>query len=327
MDANKTALGIVAGILAGALWGLVFLAPELTRSFTPAQLSAGRYVAYGFVAAVLVARSWHSLIADLTWQEWRGLMWLSLTGNIIYYVLLAQAVQLGGVAMASIVIGLLPVVVTVVGSRDTGAVSLRRLIPSLALSTAGLICISWQTLSVQGNSSLTGLLCAIGALVSWTIYAVGNSRWLGKLRTVTSHEWNLLTGLVTGIEALLLAVPVFYTGISMHHSGEWIYFAAVVTGIAIFCSIIGNSFWNYASRVLPLTLMGQMIVFETLFAAFYGFLWEQRWPTGAEGTAMALLVAGVAACALAHHPKSAARSDVYEKKTSSYQEPVMRHET
>lgn len=327
MDANKTSLGIAAGILAGALWGLVFLAPELTRGFTPAQLSSGRYIAYGFVAAVLVARSWRRLITGLSWQEWRGLVWLSLTGNIIYYVLLAHAVQLGGVAMASIVIGLLPIVVTVVGSRDTGAVPLRRLIPSLTLSTAGLICISWQTLSAQRNSSLTGLLCAIGALVSWTIYAVGNSRWLGKLRTVTSHEWNLLTGLVTGIEALLLAVPAFYTNISTHHSGDWMYFAAVVTGIAIFCSIIGNGFWNYASRVLPLTLMGQMIVFETLFAAFYGFLWEQRWPTGAESAAMALLVAGVAACALVHRPKTASQPDVCEIKTSPYREPVMQHET
>lgn len=302
MDANKTSLGIGAGILAGALWGLVFLAPELTRGFTPAQLAAGRYIAYGVVAAVLVGRSWRRLIAGLSWREWRGLAWLGLTGNIVYYVLLAQAVQRGGVAMASIVIGLLPIVVTLVGSRDTGALPLRRLIPSLALSTAGIMCISWQTLSVHRSGAVGGLLCATGALVSWTIYAVGNSRWLARLRTVSPHEWNLLTGLVTGVEALLLAVPAFYTGMSTHHAGEWIYFAAVVTGIAIFCSIVGNGLWNYASRVLPLTLMGQMIVFETLFAAFYGFLWEQRWPTVAETAAMTLLVAGVGACALVHRP-------------------------
>jgi drug/metabolite transporter (DMT)-like permease len=307
VDANKTSLGIAAGILAGALWGLVFLAPELTQGFTPAQLSAGRYLSYGCIAAVLVTRSWRRVLAGLGWREWRALAWLSLTGNIIYYVLLAQAVQLGGVAMASIVIGLLPVVVTLVGSRDTGAVPLRRLVPSLVLSAAGLVCISWQALLAQEASSLTGLLCATGALASWTIYAVGNSRWLGKLQTVSAHEWSLLTGLVTGVEALLLAVPAFYTGTSAHHAGEWLYFAAIVTGIAVLCSIIGNGCWNYASRVLPLTLMGQMIVFETLFAALYGFFWEQRWPTGAESAAMALLVAGVAACALAHRPATPAR--------------------
>jgi hypothetical protein len=58
--------------------------------------------------------------------------------------------------------------------------------------------------------------------------------------------------------------------------------------------------WNHASRVLPLTLTGQMIVFETLFATLYGYLWEQRWPTVMEGTALALLVAGVLSCARAH---------------------------
>lgn len=324
MIADKTLLGIAAGILAGALWGLVFLAPELTPGFTPTQLSAGRYIAYGVAAVVLMAPSWGHLVVSLTWKEWRGLIWLSLTGNIIYYVFLAQAVQLGGVAMTSIVIGLLPVVVTLVGSRDTDAVPLRQLIPSLVLSTAGLICISWQTLSVQKDGSLTGLLCAIGALVSWTVYAVSNSRWLARLQTVTPHEWSLLTGLVTGALALLLAVPAFYTSAPTHNAENWMYFTAVVSGVAIFCSIIGNGFWNFASRVLPLTLMGQMIVFETVFAAFYGFLWEQRWPTAAESAAMALLVAGVASCAVVHRTKKASPPDASGVAESLHEMPATR---
>lgn len=293
-------LGIVAGIVAGAFWGLVFLAPELTRGFTPIQLSAGRYLAYGLIAAILVSRSWRRLCATLTWREWKALAWLSFAGNIIYYFFLAKAVQTGGIAMASIVIGLLPVMITLVGSRDAGAVPLRSLVPSIFLSTAGLCCISWQHLQ---SGSLAGLLYASGALASWTAYAVGNSRWLARLQSVTPHEWSMLTGLVTGAEALLLAVPALSSGAPQHSAAEWLYFAAVVTSVAILCSIIGNGFWNYASRALPLTLTGQLIVFETLFAALYGFLWEARWPTVVETLAMALLVAGVASCALAHGPR------------------------
>ena len=302
MVANKT-LGIAAGIMAGALWGLVFLAPELTPGFSALQLSAGRYLAYGVVALVLVAPSWRSLAARVSWREWKALIWLSLTGNIIYYVFLAEAVQEGGIAMTSIVIGLLPVVVTVVGSRDKHAVPLRQLVPSLGLSAAGLLCISWQSLSTPGHGSLVGLLCAIGALISWTVYAVGNSRWLAKLHTISSHEWSLLTGLVTGLQAILLAIPAFLFGAFTQSSSDWTYFAAVVMSVAILCSVIGNGFWNYASRALPLTLTGQMIVFETVFAALYGFLWEQRWPTIAEGAAMAFLLAGVVSCAAVHRPK------------------------
>jgi drug/metabolite transporter (DMT)-like permease len=300
--ANKT-LGISAGIMAGALWGLVFLAPELIPGFSPLQLSAGRYLAYGFVALLLVVPSWRSLVARVSWPEWKALIWLSLSGNIVYYVFVAEAVQEGGIAMTSIVIGLLPVLVTVIGSRDKHAVPLRRLIPSLSLSAAGLLCISWQSLSTSGHGSLIGLLCAIGALISWTVYAVGNSRWLAKLHNISSHEWNLLTGLVTGLQAIVLAIPAFFFGYPAQSSADWMHFTSVVMGVAILCSVVGNAMWNYASRALPLTLTGQMIVFETVFAALYGFLWEQRWPTIAEGTAMVLLVAGVVSCAAVHRPK------------------------
>ena len=43
--ARNTILGIGCGVGAGALWGLVFLAPELVREFSPLQLSAARYLA------------------------------------------------------------------------------------------------------------------------------------------------------------------------------------------------------------------------------------------------------------------------------------------
>ncbi|GAB3472088.1 DMT family transporter [Massilia terrae] len=295
-------LGVGAGVLAGAFWGLVFLTPELTRGFLPIQLSAGRYLAYGAIAAALLAPSWRRVIAILSWKEWRALCWLSFTGNIIYYVFLANAVRLGGVAMTSLVIGMLPVTVTLVGSRDHGAVPLARLLPSLVLSAAGLVCISWPALSSGPKASFVGLLCAIGSLVSWTTYAVGNSRWLDRLSHVTAHEWSLLTGVVTGAQALLLAVPAFLLTSIAHTSSEWLYFAGVMSAVALFCSVIGNALWNRASRLLPLTMSGQLIVFETLFALLYGFLWEARWPTALETLAMVLLVAGVLSCASAHRP-------------------------
>ncbi|MNY61240.1 hypothetical protein D3C86_1979010 [compost metagenome] len=54
------------------------------------------------------------------------------------------------------------------------------------------------------------------------------------------------------------------------------------------------------SRLLPLTLVGQMILFETIFALFYGLLWEQRLPTLAEMAALVCVVLGVLSCLAAH---------------------------
>ncbi|SFD22830.1 DMT family transporter [Massilia yuzhufengensis] len=299
MHTHTTRLGISAGIAAGAFWGLVFLAPKLTPGFSPLQLSAGRYLAYGLVAAVLVARSWRRLAALLTWREWRTLAWLSLSGNIVYYLCLAQAVQSGGVAMTSIVIGLLPLAVTLAGSREPGALPLRRLAPSMALGAAGLACIGWDAWRSPAGS-LAGLLCAVGALASWTIYAVANRRWLARLDGVSANEWSLLVGVMTGAQALLLAVPAFDAAGPVHSGAEWLEFVLLVTAVAVFCSVLGNALWNHASRALPMALMGQMIVFETIFASLYGFLWERRWPGSLEAAALVLLVAGVVSCASAH---------------------------
>jgi drug/metabolite transporter (DMT)-like permease len=81
--------------------------------------------------------------------------------------------------------------------------------------------------------------------------------------------------------------------------------------MALFCSVLGNGLWNIASRALPLALTGQMIVFETIFASLYGYLWEDRWPTPLEGLALTLLVAGVVMCARAHRGEArAAAPDV-----------------
>jgi drug/metabolite transporter (DMT)-like permease len=177
---------------------------------------------------------------------------------------------------------------------------LRRLVPSLLLGGAGLACISWDALRSLDGGSILGLLCAIGALLSWTIYAVVNRRWLARLDGISAHDWSLLVGVMTGAQALLLALPAFTGGGPSHSGAEWLQFMGVVTAVAIFCSVVGNALWNFASRALPMALMGQMIVFETVFASLYGFLWEGRWPNGLEAAALVLLVAGVVSCTAAH---------------------------
>lgn len=296
--------GIACGIGAGALWGLVFLAPELVRNFTPLQLAVGRFLAYGLFAGALLLPRWRRLAAQLGRQDWWALCWLSLWGNTAYYVLLANAVQRGGIAMTSLVIGFLPMVVTVIGSREHHAVPLRRLAPSLLCGLAGVACIGWQSLGGEAPvGGLVGLLCAIGALASWTGYAVRNSRHLARLPQVSVQDWNLATGVVTGAQALLLLPFALWLDDGTHSAAEWGRLAAVVVCVALGASIAGNALWHRMSRLLPLTMVGQMILFETLFALLYGFLWEQRLPTGLEWLAMACVVASVLCCVQAHRPR------------------------
>ena len=95
---NQTAWGLFNGVLAGALWGMVFLAPALTTAFSALQLAVGRYLLYGAVACALLLPLWPALRAQVDRRAWLALAGLSLLGNLVYFVFLAMAV-LGGLWM------------------------------------------------------------------------------------------------------------------------------------------------------------------------------------------------------------------------------------
>lgn len=296
--------GVAFGVAAGALWGMVFLAPAMTPNFTAMQVSAGRYLAYGLIALLLAAPRWRTLAAKLGRGDWIALARLGLLGNIVYYIFLANAVRLAGAAPASLIVGLLPVVITIIGSRERGAVRLRALAPSLALAVVGVGLIAASAIHQDGASDwrirALGLLCAFGALASWSVFAVGNARAMARLPSLSSNDWSLLLGIVSGVEALLLALPAFALTPAHHDSDAWLQFVAVSSGIAITASIIGNAFWNSASRRLPMTMTGQMVIFETLFALAYSFLWDWRLPHWTEILAIAALIGAVSWCARLH---------------------------
>lgn len=65
-------VGIANGIAAGALWGVVFLAPAVLSHFSAVQLSAGRYLVYGLIAVVLLAPAGASCASASAWPNGAG---------------------------------------------------------------------------------------------------------------------------------------------------------------------------------------------------------------------------------------------------------------
>ncbi|WP_291839333.1 DMT family transporter [Brevundimonas sp.] len=312
MSASRDRLiGVACGLGAGAMWGLVFLAPKVAPDASPMLMSAGRYLAYGIIAALLLAPRWKRVAALLDARAWRALAWLSLAGNIVYYLFLVVSVHFAGVAASALIVGMVPVVVAVWGLRDPDAPPLRKVGPPILLAAFAVALIGWESLSRDAAagrdavSVLIGLGCGLAALLCWSAYAVGNSRWMARLPQVGAHDWSLLTGVVTGAFALLLAVPALL-GAGEATAEQWARLAAVSVGVAVLASIVGNAFWNQASRLLPLSMLGQMIVFETLFAFLYGYLWEARGPTVVEIVAMILMIVSVVWCLRAHRTSAVA---------------------
>ncbi|WP_244848517.1 DMT family transporter [Caballeronia sp. SL2Y3] len=315
--------GVVFGMLAGAIWGFIFLAPRMLPDFSPLMLSIGRYVMYGVVSLAAALPFARRLAAKLTRADVIALVKLALVGNLLYYMLLASAVQLVGVAPSSLIVGILPVTVTLAGRRDHGAVELKRLAAPLLLVLAGIACINLDVFSdvfthhgdARASSVLTrlaGLACAVGALASWTWYAVVNARYLQANRHFDGNEWSVLWGIVTGVLGAVLGAVVWMLPAGAVQASvpaaRWHLFWIVCFALATGGSWLGNMLWNAAAKRLPLTLSGQMIAFETLFALLYAFVYDARWPRAPELLAIVLLLAGVSWSVRQHTVEPAAAS-------------------
>ncbi|APA68237.1 DMT family transporter [Janthinobacterium sp. 1_2014MBL_MicDiv] len=300
--------GIVFGLLAGAFWGAVFIVPALLPDFSPFELMVGRYVCYGALAAGLMLPRLLPLLRRLRRGDWLAMLRQALAGNVVYYLLLAYGVKLAGVAATSLIIGLLPLSVTILGRKDHGALPLRRLAWPLLVVALGIACINLDVFShdvgvAAGGASLAhkllGVLCAACALACWTWYALDNARFLKRHAHFSSVEWSMLYGLASGVIALAAGA----VALALQQAGEaggqavpgrdWPVFWLVCLLLALGASVIGNYLWNMASRLVPVTLSGQLILSETLFALLYGFVYAQRMPRPLEWAAMLLLTAGV----------------------------------
>ncbi|WP_342114994.1 DMT family transporter [Pseudoduganella sp. OTU4001] len=298
--------GVVCGLLAGAMWGMVFIVPELLSAFTPLEMAVGRYTAYGAIAFVLMLPRLRNLVGRLERSDYFALVRHALAGNIVYYMFLALGVKLAGVAPTSLIIGVLPIAVTLMGRNDHGAVPLRQLAMPLLVTAAGITCINidvFQHAAAGGGSlvnTLVGVACATGALLCWSWYTLDNARYLKRNPHYSSAEWSALYGLSTGFISIIiggLAFAVFHadvTGAAGAASGrDWTMFWICNGLLALGASVIGNHLWNIASRRVPVTLSGQLILFETLFALLYGFIYKQQFPRPLEVAAIVLLIAGV----------------------------------
>ena len=104
--------GILFALAAGLMWGLVFVGPLLLPEY-PATLQAfGRYLAFGLIALPLGWFDRHKL-RQLTRADWVEALKLALVGNVVYYLLLASAIQRAGGPLPTMIIGTLPVVITI----------------------------------------------------------------------------------------------------------------------------------------------------------------------------------------------------------------------
>jgi drug/metabolite transporter (DMT)-like permease len=326
--------GTLFALLAGLMWGLVFVAPLLLPDYPAALQSFARYLAFGLIALPL---AWWDRVqlARLTRADWIEALKLSAVGNLLYYLFLAAAIQRAGGPLPTMIIGALPVVIAIVSNlRSSQAVRLRdgrlpwrRLAPSLLLIATGIACVNHVELArLQAQAAVgqtadaalglsryaLGALLAVGAVACWTWYPIRNADWLRAHADRSPRAWATAQGVAT-LPLAALGFALFWVwneagggagGAASMTQGRTAFempfgptpglFLGLMFSIGLFASWLGTLCWNEASQRLPPSLVGQLIVFETLAALGYAWALRGQWPDGFTLAGAALLVAGVA---------------------------------
>jgi len=290
--------GVLAGLAAGALWGLVFVAPRMAPGFSSVDLTAGRFAAYGLVALAVCAATRRPLPDGRQALAAVGLSLLGFTG---YYLLLVLAIRDAGTEVPSLVIGTIPIWVMLLGKP--GHLRWAALVPGILLTAAGLALMTFSPHAngaVHGPHYWRGIAWACASLAAWTAFALLNARWLKKHPELSATDWANWLGLATGAGALVLWAAAGSDFAAMRARPDAPLFLALVLATGAGSAWLATILWNVASQRLSASLCGQLIVSETLFALAYSFAWDGRWPGAAQWAAVALFTLGILSSIKAH---------------------------
>ncbi|MDM2746907.1 MULTISPECIES: DMT family transporter [Citrobacter] len=299
--------GVLYALLAGLMWGLIFVGPLIVPEYPAVLQSMGRYLALGLIA-LPIAWLGRVRLRQLTRKDWITALALTMMGNLVYYVCLASAIQRTGAPVSTMIIGTLPVVIPIFAnllySQRDGKLSWWRLSPALVLIGMGLLCVNISELN-QGLPDFSGwrygsgIALALISVVCWAWYALRNARWLRENPDKHPMMWATAQALVT------LPVSLFgYIAACLWLNGQTPDFAlpfgprpgvfiGLMIAIAVLCSWVGALCWNVASQKLPTVILGPLIVFETLAGLLYTFILRQEFPPLLTISGIALLMVGV----------------------------------
>jgi drug/metabolite transporter (DMT)-like permease len=294
-------LGVAAGLAAGALWGLVFVAPRMVQGVSAVDFTAGRFVSYGALSFLLML-----LMRKSAWPTAKqalaaaGMSVLGFTG---YYLLLVLAIRDAGTEVPSLIIGTIPIWMMILGKPSQ--LRWAGLVPGLLLTLAGLALMVYASHSglaalPTGGFFWRGVLFALCSMAFWTVFGIYNSRWLKRHPEVDATMWANWLGVATGLGAwgLWCVAGTDEKVLLAQANIAQAAILSIATGIG--SAWLATILWNIASQRLSASLCGQMIVSETIFALVYSFIWDGHWPSAVQLTACALFIAGILASIRAH---------------------------
>ena len=299
------ARGIVYAIFACFVWGFIFVIPNMLLKFTSIEIVLGRYLSYGIFSLVLLLRRGWRMPIQFPPRAWLAALGFAFASNIFYYFGVVWGLRYASAPVTVMVLGLAPVLIALYGNWHVREISYKHMIlPCIWIAIGVLLVNITEFAAASGGKPwkeyAVGMLGVIVALLGWSLYVVHNARFLKKNVDLPVEEWASVIGVVTLLISVIIAcffIFVTKSGIEVSHFSSWslslFWFILGVSILGIASSWGGCYLWNRASSYLPVSLLGPMMILETVFGLLFVYTVALKLPSWIEGAGIAMLISGL----------------------------------
>ncbi|GBD32188.1 putative amino-acid metabolite efflux pump [bacterium HR33] len=245
--------------LMALIWGVnIIVVKAALSSFLPLAFNAVRFP-LASLALMLIARLMGAPIPER--RYWKPLALYGMLGNTLYQLGFIQGLGLTRAGNAALIMAANPVLTALI-SHWAGQEQFRlRHWAGIFLSALGVsLVVVGSGESVGFGSTVIGDLLVLGAVLCWSLYAVGSRPLVHALGATNMTAWTTFFG----------TVPIVLFGIPALRSQSWSSIAPAAWGAVVYASlgaiVTGYLLWARGMRTLGSTRVAVYSNFTPVFA-------------------------------------------------------------
>jgi drug/metabolite transporter (DMT)-like permease len=292
--------GIIYALAACFIWGLTFVVPGFMQGYSWIEIALGPYFVYGALSSIIFFNSRFRGMCKYPMSIWLRASYSSFIYTVGYFFCIVLAVKLSNPAICALIVGLSPIAIAFYGNWREKIVSYKSLVFPSLLTIGGLTLINIPHLQTSPVTHLWGVVFALLAVAGWSWYVVANANFLKHNLEVKASEWATLMGVTclfwVGLFGLFFGLffpDQFNVQKCVTLGPGWIRFAAGSLILGVAAEWLASYLWNKASVLIPVSLAGQLTIFETVFGVIFFYLLEQKFPPVIESVGIVLFLCSI----------------------------------
>lgn len=292
--------GILFILAACLCWAVVFVLPNFLIGFNPVEISLGRFFVFGLISFVILLARKRYLLAYSYRSVWIKAFWYGLLSTIFCYTFLVFSVRYANASIATLIYAMSPIAIPLCGNWKNREYPFRQFLIPGFLMGLGIILTNLNAFSFMGVSAgyyALGVISGFFCLASWVGFAVGNFHFMKQNSHLSILDWTIMMGTATFFLVILSIIGYGCLGLDFSkYSFINPHFRIFLMGsliLGLVSSWCATFFWNLGNKLIPVSLAGQLTIFEVIFGLILIYLAEQRLPFYLEFIGIVLMLGGV----------------------------------